>query len=469
MLSLVITSFFAIAACNRSTGTTPTATPPTQPVESSTGNSLDANAGVKNDLPQAVSYSQFMNDPTRSNETVTKRYEGSNSISWDSKYCAMGVDCVNKVVNVYTSFGSCEGVLVAKDQVLTNRHCIEPVISQGQFSGLIAVMAPMKKARRDAIGPVGYVLNVRFLSPTKFEAEGLRPDFALLTLREPIKGVVPAKLNFEGIKNGETYFTYGHSPYGDAKEPRAIEKRTCKAVYNTTFSPNFAGPYFPVVKFADCVIGPGNSGSPIYNGEGELVALMGGQFSPQNTLQLSKLALLSLRNTKSPLTYIGWGTNLACMTVIFDSSKPIPSDCDVGFKSSMKQTKFSESFTEKLHSVFTSVPISDQRFRYKLARASETEKISGFITQALMLRVPDCIEPAALEALTSNTIVAEEIFYSSGILSKYWEITSETTPLLTLSMDINVDRQKLKSNGISALDIGIGPVSFYTGELKVCR
>lgn len=389
------------------------------------------------------------------------------SRSFEKYWCAPGVDCQDRVVIVHLSDGTCSGVMVAKDIVLTNRHCSEVVVENpyDSFTGSFAVARPERNSKKSE-NNVTFAKDLIAVSSADFTSGGMfSPDFAFVRLDRELKDSTPVTMNFEGLKDGETYFIYGVSPYSDGKK-NVIERRECVARYNTTFAAHWRRPKDAIAVFADCPIGPSNSGSPIFNKDGELVGLIGGQIAPDATQTLSQLSR-ELGVSDRGLTSIGWGTNLACMPDIRDLNKPIAAECDIAFASDVLSAEIPAGDLEKVSAEVKTT--SDGIYEFQVQRANVTQSIFGLVSQAMFITVPDCIHSGALKRLNKKNQVTK-LRYSALKLNPYYEFTSETSGLRETAGYFNFDVKQLRRNGTAPLTVGIlGDIPIYEGTIKVCE
>ena len=69
-------------------------------------------------------------------------------------WCAEGVDCRSRAVMVHIdNIGTCTGVLIAEDIVMTNRHCVDKVATE-PFTSVSSIVVSVPKAKKDDAGGV---------------------------------------------------------------------------------------------------------------------------------------------------------------------------------------------------------------------------------------------------------------------------------------------------------------------------
>ncbi len=473
--NLVILIVF-MSACSKGKG--PIAATSTPPLPKQDSPAAPATPSIPVVPP---TYTQIMfkqQQESLAKNTMNSHAGVAGMLTWGGTYqnvwCAPGLKCNNGVVRVSSNVGTCTGVLVAPKVVLTNRHCIEGIVREpnSSFGGQsIMVIAP-QSSRTQYDSEVQYVVNLIAISPTEFLADNTKPDYAFLLLRDQMERIKPAKMNLGGIHNDQTYYIYGVSPYGDAKDPNAIERRECHAVYGTTFAPNFDSPLDTNFKFADCPIGPSNSGSPVFNKEGELVGLIGGQLNPQTVNWLNTMAKLVfyLTDEKTTLGHIGWGTNLACMPDIRDLSKPINPACDIDFSTPLDLVEIAKPIQEKVVSSFAPYIGADQKFRYKVERANEKVATVYMLTQMVYLQVPECIRRSELSNLPSQAEMQLELRMAGIRLSKYWKPTDAVNAPSLQPITLKFSPEALKKKDSTELTLQVlKGITIHRSTLRVCE
>lgn len=388
-------------------------------------------------------------------------------------------DCANKFVRVIMQSESegmaCTGVLIASDLVLTNRHCVpfmdQPNTSFGKYT--IGVEFPN--------GVVANIENLVGMSPPWLYGEGhLNVDFAILKIDKnlfyqfvaPYKQLnenpyTPVSISHEGFKDGQTYYVYSTTPYGDKANDTVIEKRPCKAIYNTIFGSQFQSAQSPVVSLADCPIGPGNSGSPIFNEAGQLVGIISGQFSPAGLLGLSAIAKADGMLTADTFNNVGWGTNLACLPSLAGESYKVDPKCnDELAKSQLRGVRPLDPALEEQAKQLLTHDMQDNQFQYQVARADQGVKVSDFLTSLIWIRIPRCVNASALEnndKLSLKTDLVGIQIDANGVVLNTLSSKNEAQ----LALDFN--RDDLKAKGSTEMTASIGQFLYYTGKLELCH
>jgi hypothetical protein len=159
----------------------------------------------------------------------------------------------------------CRGALIDPQHVSTSAHCVEGYVED--CSGLFAVK----------IGSNTYACEkIEYNQITENDA-GL-PDIAVIKLKEIAKET-PGRLKASKFRDGQRLHYY-KSTYEFSKD-FAIQSSTmkrvdCRAKKFTSAIGDFVSSMPSVVTLGDCPYEEGDSGSPIYNEDDEIVAFLHG-------------------------------------------------------------------------------------------------------------------------------------------------------------------------------------------------
>lgn len=178
------------------------------------------------------------------------------------------------------NFGACSSVLVSKNLLLTNRHCIPDEIIEGKESCSENIIIKFPKV---GTRPVESAKCKQVVDSAKeyVKVSQPDPDWALIELDRSVDRQIPS-MNFRGLSNhtkmvGYPVYYQNKSKKIDGKDfryPRGvIQRNNCQTMMNSFFADNYRHENSSiVVASCDRSIQRGNSGSPYYIG-GELVAL----------------------------------------------------------------------------------------------------------------------------------------------------------------------------------------------------
>jgi hypothetical protein len=187
------------------------------------------------------------------------------------------------LVSIVTREGlaRCSGVLVSEDEVLTNDHCVKRALS---------LEAKAESLEEVAVEPGDLVFS---FSPTEKSPEGVQATGALLRKRSGEKGIMsvdyarvkldrkitdrpPVKVAGSGLRDGEPVVIHRVQMSGAGNYGGVQGRLACEADHGTYVYPTVRESRSPLMTFGDCVIQSGNSGSPVLNAAGELVAIIQG-------------------------------------------------------------------------------------------------------------------------------------------------------------------------------------------------
>lgn len=413
----------------------------------------------------------------RNIENLSRSTQAPHNSSYSTviKRC-LSKDCQNKFVSIIIASPegtfTCSGVPLAKNIVLTNFHCINQLAfdpSKNVFTAGIYIQPPTYKTQFSlAVRAKKVVAH----SPMNFYNSQLMGhpyamDYAILELESDLE-ITPPKINYTyGLNDGENYTVLEFSPYAasDFDEKRTLREYKCKAIHNSIYAPAVKSKSFPISFFSDCPIGPGNSGSPIYNSKGELVGIISGQFNP---MRLDYLSVFSneFGILKSRLKNVGWGNMLTCIPKIENgiASPVVGSECDNELSSiaSKNSTSLSQKKINEMESYLAKSRTQNSLFRFTPSRLNITR--SGFLYMwalgLVVADVPECIYKKTWEhAPQTDELILKAVSPMLGIYGQYQDqLFGFNFPTYIKFEDL----QNLQSGGQAKLKIFSG----ITGNLK---
>lgn len=402
----------------------------------------------------------------------SRQFMPHRNYSWNPKppQCSGDQACEGRYVRLEISIGresfNLTGVLIAPDIILTNRHGAELLGSEENQA---------MRGTAIAIFPNGNtyeVISVLGMSPIEYyDVPTLKMDYAFLKVKplfteKPTPK--PVVINRNGFVAGKKYFVYSHAPNGT--DIFTVTKKTCLAEYSTIFGPKFDRPTSPVVVLADCPIGPGNSGSGIFDEYGQLVGLISGQISPSTVAVVSEYAKDYLKVAKEKFKYVGWGNNLSCIPDI-ETFQPLAKSCNDYFSGDWINSLLTVS-DEKWDSARQKVGkiADDNVFKFEL-RQNRDNRLTQFVHQTIVSETPICVKRSALANLQDTTNVRSLKFVSPTIDS-LGRVSAQWTQVQTLPDSfILVDAEKLRREGQANFIVGgfSDRIGFNYGKLGVCE
>ncbi len=225
-------------------------------------------------------------DPVLANGTRVQAIEATrNAAKTGRLQCPYADECNPTVamISVVTELGleRCSGVLVSENAVMTNDHCVNKSISlQGwetRSKGL-----PCKNSVFIHLAGTSKLESLNFdcseIEVRSGETGINSKDFAIIKLDGRVTDRKVSKVSQRGFVDGETASIYrvqmesGVSGAFDGSQNRL----DCQASYATFLYPLLSTMDSPLMTFGDCAIQAGNSGSPIFNRNGEIGAVVQG-------------------------------------------------------------------------------------------------------------------------------------------------------------------------------------------------
>lgn len=190
--------------------------------------------------------------------------------------CPFPEECNPSValVSVVTKEGvdRCSGVLISEDRILTNEHCVRGLADSCEEKVFVH-FAETEGIPEQHAG----CLKIESRSP-EADAGGIGMDFAIIRLDRKLSGRKFAKPAIDSPRDHENMNIYRVQMQGAEGDPLdgAQERLRCDVARRTYSYPALDSGKFELMALADCAIQAGNSGAPILNGKGELVALLQG-------------------------------------------------------------------------------------------------------------------------------------------------------------------------------------------------
>lgn len=189
-------------------------------------------------------------------------------------------DCPDSVATIVTMgfFGQnfCRGVLIKNGRVLTAAYCVAEY--QQDCTKDFKVQIDKKHYSCQAITAMQITEN-----------DTGQPDIAVIQLSE-IPKVRPSRLAFRPFDD-EMAFHYFNSKYDFSKNASSMERVECRAKMYSSALGDFVSPLPRVLALGECPFGAGDSGSPIFNDSGSVVAILQGGLGQEALEDLDQVHL----------------------------------------------------------------------------------------------------------------------------------------------------------------------------------
>jgi len=203
------------------------------------------------------------------------------------------------------SVGACTATLVGEDLALTNSHCIPSAVKllPDLCPERIRIVLPGTDSQpAESVACAGVI---RVTEP----ASAISPDLALLRLAGRSKRPVPP-LSREGVSDSTALKSFKVNP--NLKQLSGeLRNELCVSAAHSYRMPIYKNASSPALVLGDCTSVSGNSGGPLLNEKGELVALL--QAALPISLSAQKEWLAHLEGETS-FASLALGTSLVCLS-----------------------------------------------------------------------------------------------------------------------------------------------------------
>lgn len=244
----------------------------------------------------------------------------ADKTSLHSITCQNKANCPEGLAKLVVTVGKdewkCTGFLISKKILATNRHCLpEKNLSKQSVEchDTIRIHFAETKNHKSESNTCKKVLS---FSDGQDAHNVANLDFAFLEL-ETNSDRKPFPISHEGIKENEKLVFWRV----DGLTQSTVRKDMCKAIYHSLLFPFTENPSSPVITLESCAAEHGNSGSPILNKDGKVVAILEGMNNQKN------VDFFKEKFKASQLENIIKASNLACIKIPNESGLSISETC----------------------------------------------------------------------------------------------------------------------------------------------
>lgn len=177
----------------------------------------------------------------------------------------------------------CRAFLKDSQTVVTNAHCIEPLLEQKSCNGEVYFKFG------NQVGECDEILRVEFTPEDTSE-----PDIAILKLKNPID-IEPVIVQPSTFEDEQDLYFY-RSLYDFQKNASSMEKINCKTKMNSSAVGRFFNSNPLTISISECPFQEGDSGSPIFNKSDEVVALLQGGLGEDALKAFSRIPVPGFNN-----------------------------------------------------------------------------------------------------------------------------------------------------------------------------
>jgi V8-like Glu-specific endopeptidase len=248
-------------------------------------------------------------------------------------YCPFKDECQPAValISVVTNEGieRCTGFLISDNQVLTNDHCVSKSVAiegtPNQPSNISCKQLIYVHFAKSGKNDEALTVDCQSIQMRSFENGVVSKDYAILKLASSVTDRKAVRLSDRGFDANEpaTIYRVQMDQNATTRTYDGVQTRLdCQSSYATLLYPALVSPRSPLMSFGDCAIQAGNSGSPVFNRDGKVGAIIQGFMNLKESEALH--TELNERLLDGSFGQVAIGTQMSCIPELND---PVKAGC----------------------------------------------------------------------------------------------------------------------------------------------
>ncbi|MCC6137675.1 MAG: trypsin-like peptidase domain-containing protein [Bdellovibrionaceae bacterium] len=356
----------------------------------------------------------------------------------------------------------CTGFVVAHNIVATNSHCIPESVKNDSIacSERIGFVLPKKE------GLPFYRLCKKIISVSHIQGGMDLDDYAFMEVDS--LPVAPVKISQSGIPDSAEIRVHKINPHEDGTMGGVYESLQCKAVQKSILNLYFIHPFSRTALAVGCEARGGNSGSPVFNADNEVIGLLQSKKVSDYLWflgdQLARKSQLTLPE-EPPQHFVF--SNLACIAHPVTGARE-EKECDY-----YRERSLAFVFNMVVDPSFEAFGTIKSKWRYKLPNAFEydIETIPGFST--IFTATPLCLKKYFMKNNPPNVYDFEFSDFLRIVKEYKFDELVRFHPVTYFSDERTFSKYKLDTTGaepqlLKQVDVG-GTLEFKPVQIKICQ